>query len=923
MDLADREPNKVVMNIRQSVAEWRTAKYEGATPMSRRLLWHWTDPQSMKLRPFFAQVEAVETLIWLREIATRANPSRRELEKQARQYNDEIVRFCSKMATGTGKTAVMGMVIAWQTLNSARSRRTRNVMHADRFAVFSPGHTVRERLRVLLPSAEGNVYDEMGVVPHDLRPLLNRARIRIVNYQAFTQRELIENSRARKLLGKAKRGDIESWKAAVCRVLGDIVDATGRVCVLNDEAHHCYLPKSRVKGMGEERSATERAAVWFNTIRAMRDMGVLGKVTEHGQECPVYDFTATPLWIDTASKSEPEQFQWVSSDFGLMDAIESGLVKVPRVPIDDDSSRDETVWRKLYANTHPKNLTSLRDGEGNVRLPEALNAAVNAVVNDWNRKLHVWQPPPPPPHNPNRQLLQPTPPVIIFVVNSIANAKVLWEYLSGKINEDGTWVPGAFQELSNIDGCGNWYANPRTLLVHSKVDQGDTVPDVLKKALADAAEMTKSDAEAAVRRMLNTVGKAGEPGAQVRCVVSVSMLTEGWDARTVTHIVGFRAFSTQLLCEQVTGRALRRTSYDALREPDGEGRRLLEAEYADVVGIPFEFMPDLNQPEQVPRPPKPRTRVHTVRGRRDLRVSWPQVVEYMRVASQGRFSLNPKKVKSLQSPETTAATMAALGGVAGPDEVITSEIELARARTTELKLAAEVTSQVTATDGTRAGFGRESLFRCAHRAVLEWVAHRLNDEIDLKVILTDTGLRNRAVTAILEACDFFEESPGLGRRARLANPKILNTSGIDFETTLEHIYEPQRSELSHAACHSQLEIKTARVLDGHPEVLRWVRNFQLGWTIPYWRDGAWARYEPDFVAVLDNGVNMAIECKGVWDAKAHQAAEYTREHWVPSLAGSTDLPDDLRAWSYAVIDEPTSIEHQLSLAVNETTERKR
>lgn len=243
------------MAIRDAVAEWRAGGYEGATSTSRRLLWHWSDPQSMRLRPFFAQVEAIETLIYLREVVTRSNPLRRELEAASRQHNDEIVRFCAKMATGTGKTAVMGMLITWQTLNAVRSRRTRNVQHTDRFAVLAPGHTVRQRLGVLVPSSDGNVYDEMGLVPHDLRPLLNRAVVRIVNYQAFTQRDLIDDSDARKLLGKSKGDDIESWNAAVRRVLGNIADGSGRVCVINDEAHHCYLPQETSPGRQSRRRA--------------------------------------------------------------------------------------------------------------------------------------------------------------------------------------------------------------------------------------------------------------------------------------------------------------------------------------------------------------------------------------------------------------------------------------------------------------------------------------------------------------------------------------------------------------------------------------------------------------------------------------------------------------------------------------------
>ncbi len=894
LKLDDRKSNRTVMAIREEVARWREAGYQRATPTSRRLLWHWTDPQSMKLRPFFAQVEAIETFIWLREVVTRANPHRRELEHEARKHNDGIVRLCAKMATGTGKTAVMGMLIAWQTLNAVRSRRTQNVMHTDRFAVFAPGHTVRERLGVLIPSNEQNVYDEMDLVPQDMRTLLNRARVRVVNYQAFTRKELIDDPQARKLLGRAKGTDAEAPSAAVRRVLRDIADGRGRICVINDESHHCYLPTdSPRRRTGEDKAEDERAAVWFNTIRAMRDEGLLGRVNEHGQECPVYDFSATPLWIDQSHKSEPEQFQWVSSDFGLMDAIESGLVKVPRVPVDDDSTHDETTWRKLYHNTNPKNLADYlasSDGSGNGGgggFPEPLHGAIQAVVGDWERKLRLWQGHSPGGDEPDRPP-QPTPPVIIFVANNIKNATTLWQYLSGRVHDDGTFTPGAFPELSNLDEHGRWHREPRTLLVHSKIGGADVIPEPLKKVLVNRAGLgSRAEAEEVVREMLNTVGKPNRPAAQVRCVVSVSMLTEGWDARTVTHIVGFRAFSTQLLCEQVTGRALRRTSYDAFRDaPGAGGRRLLEAEYADVVGVPFEFMPNMNERDPRPRPPKPRTRVHTMERRQDWRVGWPQAVEYIRTAPQGHFSLQPQRVRKWSPRPSSTPTMVLNQGVVGEAEIISPVRHDLRDRTALLKVAEALVGEV---GGERARYGRTSLFRSAIKAVRQWASHPNVNLADLRVLLADPNKLQAAKEQILDACEFGEEPSG--RRARLTRPPLHDTAGIDFETTLLHVLaEPQKSELSHAACHSMLEYETARALDGNSRVVRWVRNFQLGWTIPYWRQGAWARYEPDFVAVLDNHTNLIIECKGAWDDKSTLAAEYTRDHWIPSIAGTPTCP---------------------------------
>ena len=420
---------------------------------------------------------------------------------------------------------------------------------------------------------------------------------------------------------------------------------------------------------------------------------------------------------------------------------------------------------------------------------------------------------------------------------------------------------------------------------------------------------------------------------------------------TVTHIVGFRAFGTQLLCEQVTGRALRRTSYDALRKPDPDGRQRLEAEYADVVGIPFEFMPDVNRPEPAPRPPKPRTQVHTRENKREFRVTWPQVVEYIRVAPQVAFELDPTRVVRWKPPPSSEATVAALEGVAGESQVIGSAPEGTRRRTALLELAATVTAQLAtpdalgtkatpgsknqhnraafddtevrlgrAFDDTEVRLGRASLFRSALAATQSWVSHPDVALGDLRSLMASVTRRKDAAEAILDACDFHPT--GGARRARLATPPLLDTARVNFETTLVNITETIKSELSHAACHSRLELDTAIKLDEHPRVRRWARNFQLGWTIPYWRNGAWARYEPDFVAVLDNGANLVIECKAAWDDKAREAADYTTKHWIPSIAGTTDLPDDLRRWGYAVIDDPDSIRHQLDLAIAETSERE-
>ena len=306
LHLPTRDLNTAINAIRAKVGAWRADGYPGVTRVTRQLLHHWADGDQTLKQPFFAQREAIETLIWLREVATRSTPERREIEELSRRYNDGIVRYCVKQATGTGKTVVMAMLIAWQTLNAVRTSRTRNLRHGQRFAVIAPGLTVRDRLTVLRPTHSDNLYDEYGLVPRGvLRRRLNRANVAVVNWQAFQRRDLLgATGHARKLLGADKDAGREAREAAAERVLRELVapsSAYGDVVVINDEAHHCWLP-GQTDHEGGEGKNPRAAAIWFNAIRALRGAGHLGEVSSrHSQASVVYDFSATPMWIDTTS----------------------------------------------------------------------------------------------------------------------------------------------------------------------------------------------------------------------------------------------------------------------------------------------------------------------------------------------------------------------------------------------------------------------------------------------------------------------------------------------------------------------------------------------------------------------------------------------------------------------------------------------
>ena len=760
MDMQTIVGNDDVMAVRRRVGEWRRAGYPGATSVTRTLLRHWADDDAHRqLRPFFAQREAIETFVWLREVARRDAPERRRIEERSRALNDGIVRYCAKMATGTGKTAVMGMLIAWQTLNAVRTRRQRNLQHSSRFLVLAPGLTVRDRLAVLSPSHPENVYSELGLVPASLETDLNAARVEVVNFQAFRRRDPSEATGAQKaLLGGGRVDQTESPRAMVRRVVGGLLRARGAhgdLVVINDEAHHCYLPPAASEGRSsEEKESDKIAAVWFNAIRTLRDMGALGERGRDGaQASPVFDFSATPMWIARAKGGESPMFEWVTSDFGLMDAIESGLVKVPRVPVDDDTSEGRTAWRRLYEAVAHKKLPK-RSANPAAALPEPLAGALGASVREWRATFE------------RTQGRQPTPPVMIVVANTVDNAVALYEHIAGCETADGCLIEGGFEEFSNVVAgpqgqAASWRAEPRTLLVHSRLDDDDAVSARFARLLRDQARRMGDEAPAdAVREALNTVGKEGRLGEKVRCVVSVSMLTEGWDARTVTQILGYRAFSSQLLCEQVTGRALRRTSYQSFREDPGKNRRL-SPEYAEVLGIPFEFMP-ARESRRGADPP-PRTVVRTVPGRASLRVGWPQVAEYLTVAGPAGFRLDPARVRPASLSEDSEAEIVEVAGVSGEIHLMAAD-EDRREKAARMRCAAEVANLLA--DGAEAdcsapglaGTGRGGLFVSAYRAVGDWLAHPDIDCERASVLLRHRDKRDH-YNDLIAACRFPPEPP--------------------------------------------------------------------------------------------------------------------------------------------------------------------
>ena len=916
--------NQLVNDIREAVEVWRAGGYAGASANTKRLLAHWTNPLAMR-RLFFAQVEALETLIWLTEVAPGRGDRTKSVfldraEKVSRAFNDNLLRMAVKMATGTGKTATMGMVIAWHAVNARSSQRAGR--HAGRyhtqFLAITPGVTVRERLGVLDPSAANNVYAELDLVPADLRKHLGQVQVRQINFQAFQRRDVLGQNvtgDTRRLLRQSDERVLESPRAMLQRVLRGMpaLRGNGKIVVLNDEAHHCYLPGSErevepqplVESVKEQQD--EPAALWFNALRSLRAAGVLAE--------PVYDFSATPMFISTAAHRDAQMFPWCVSDFSLLDAIEAGLVKIPRVPVEDDSDAASPVWRHLFQHTNPKTLH--RDG-----LHGAMESGLDALYRNYEAVYEQWR-------GENAGRPMPTPPVFIAVTGNIVNAEALHDYIAGYAEQgadgDLTYRPGACALLSNVlpDRSG-WEPSVRTLLVHSQLDQETTIGKNTKmgRAISTQAALLREmgdgalagmDDQAVVREALNTVGKVGKLGEQIRCIVSVSMLTEGWDAKC-THVLGYRAFSTQLLCEQVVGRALRRSSYDI--GEDG----LLPPEFAEVLGVPFDFLPPASR-DIAPQPdPRETYEVKTLSGRRDRRIDFPLIASYRFAPGSGSRRLDPARVAPFALEG--APTMAVMVGVAGTEEIVASGPDDIRRQRVEAEVASALVTEwerelLDAGEDARRVF----LFRNAVADVRQWM------ELPQVRVAAEGGAvwrrlvtgeaRRQAVTAMLNAC-VPAEGMAEGMTGIYEHPDLRSTHGIRYETSLDDHYpglldsSTERSEINIAACHSDLEAKIAALLDAHPHVTAWARNYGLGWTLPYLYDGAWKRYEPDFVARLFGGsetgdaVYLMIEGKGQPDDESDAKERYAEDYWIPAVRNNDKLDPSLRRWAFTQI--PASYE---------------
>lgn len=894
---ADRvEENKDINRIRERVAIWRKGGYVGITKTTSKLLEYWKR-EDRERRLFFCQIEALETAIWITEVAPRYGEAWVEnfLREKNLQSNPLLHRVAFKMATGSGKTVVMAMLIAWQALNKVAN--SQDARFSDTFLIVTPGITIKDRLRVLLPNDPQNYYKQHDIVPSDLFPELDKAKFIITNFHAFKLRERVAAGKLTKQLLKQNNENSpftetpDQMVRRVCRELGN----KKNIIVINDEAHHCYRrkPDGEEEALkGDERKEAEQreeeARIWISGIEAVKaKLGV--KV--------VYDLSATPFFLRGSGFSEGTLFPWVVSDFSLIDAIESGIVKVPRVPVADDSmTGEQPTYRDLWLRIRehlPKKGRKTEDLALAPALPVELEGALQSLYSNYEKKFKQWE------ENKEARERGHTPPVFIVVCNNTNVSKMVFDYVAGweksLKNGETVPVPGKLPLFSNVEG-GRWLDRPNTILIDSQqLESGEGMTDEFKKIASVEIEEFKAEYRARfpgrdvedlsdediLREVMNTVGKPGKLGEGVRCVISVSMLTEGWDANTVTHILGVRAFGTQLLCEQVVGRGLRRRSYAVNK--DG----IFDAEYAEVYGVPFSFIPSAGS-EKDPKPGPTPTRVRALEDRIDCEITFPRVIGYRYQFESEKLTAkftNDSKMAVSTSDLPTKTEMQSIIGESSYHDLY--GLKDKRLNSVDFYLASLMMSKYFTDEGNV----KPWLFPQLLQVVREWRETCLTckDNAFPQMLLL-VAFAHAAAEKIYQAIVTSAESARTLLPILRPYDAIGSTRYVDFDTARD-VYRtrPDKSHVSHVVLDSGWEAKLAEVLEDMDEVIHYVKNFQLGFTIPYTFNGEEKSYLTDYLIHVDDGhgpddyLNLIIEVSG--EARKDKAAkvETARNLWIPAI----------------------------------------
>jgi type III restriction enzyme len=927
------DPTPIINSLRDHVDKWRAIVNPSdwnVTPETARLLQHWRHHKFSGVRPFFCQIEAVETAIWLTEVAPnsgKAGESFLEHLKNANhEANPELMRLALKLATGSGKTTVMAMLIAWQTINAVRHPKSNKFSKG--FLIVAPGITIRDRLRVLRPNDPDSYFKSKELVPNEFLSELSKAKIVITNYHTFKLRERIEISKGGRALLQGRGEELNTLETEGQMLKRAMPELMGlkNIYVINDEAHHCYREKINPEEIedlkGEEKEEVQKnneaARLWISGLEIVkRNLGVNR----------VIDLSATPFFLSGSGYAEGTLFPWTMSDFSLMDAIECGIVKLPRVPVIDNIPGAEVpMYRNLWEHIGKQMPSKGRKNTEKLdpkKLPILLQTALESLYGHYSKTFEIWI---------EAQIN--VPPCFIVVCNNTTTSKLVYDYISGfqRKNPDGseTFVPGALELFRNYDEFGTPYPLPRTLLIDSEqLESGEALQTNFREIASEEIEQFRREIiertgdvrqadsitdQDLLREVMNTVGKKGRLGESIRCVVSVSMLTEGWDTNTVTHVLGVRAFGTQLLCEQVIGRALRRQSYDT----NEEGK--FDVEYADVLGIPFDFTAE----PVISKPQKPRETIHVkaVRPERDhLEIRFPRVAGY-------RVQLPEEKIGANFSEDSVLTITPDLIGpaVTKNEGIIGEGVDLNLIHTKDYRnstilfhLTKHLLYEHFRDDNEEPKlhlFGQlkaickkwmDEYFHCSggtypaqilYLQILDLAASRIASAIFQNYSQTN------AIFATLDSYNTFG-----------------TTHEVNFHTSKATRYLPdaRKCPINWIVTDSSWEAEFCRVAESHPKVIRYVKNHSLGFEVPYRFKAENRKYRPDFIVVVDDGhgpenpLYLVVEIKGYRGEDAIEKKATMDTYWVPGV----NQLGSFGRWAFAEFTDVVELEADFSKRLEE------
>ena len=918
----ERDDLPLVNALRRDVKAWREAGYRNASQTTKRLLRHWWREDRAR-RLFFCQLEAVETIIYLEEILstgqrTRArprlttqdfhtlreghNPRPNEWVAKVAQHPKladlppeswglPIPRYACKMATGAGKTVVMAMLVAWAFCN--RAATPGNPRFPRRVLVVCPNLTIKERLNVLHPGAADNYYQRFDIVPSSLRPELAKGKVLVTNWHWFNPAPEVVTAGG---MVVSRLGE-ETDEAFARKRLGDLFEDEP-LMVLNDEGHHAWRPRDgNGKLSAEEATERQTATVWIDGLDRLNAACGIGICV---------DLSATPFYLHGSGYPEGSPFPWIVSDFGLVDAIESGITKIPRLPASDNSGRPDPVYFRLWDNI----LANLRPGDrlpGGKPKPQAAyreaEPALLTLAGEWKERFDLMQA-----ATPDQER---SPPVMILVCDNTDLAAHFHKMIAGEI------VRG--QSANGLVGFpALWNSEPRdvTLRIDSKLLAAAESQDGTGTVKAAAEEL---------RKVVSTIGVAGEPGEHIRCVVSVNMLSEGWDANNVTQILGLRAFRSQLLCEQVVGRGLRRMDYT----PDPE-TGFLTAEYVDVFGVPFSLIPFKGREKgrSTGKADRPKQEVMAVPERQNLEIRFPVVEGYAASSTSNRIVCDVDELErtTLDPADTPTATfirpqvahqvghVSAYGGFELVEVNRSEYHQSTHLQTVEFAIAARLVGELTET----ANSDKQPLHRQSRQALFPQVLRIVHDYIDRRVAFNgmhrcDVGLQTYAerIVNLLAAAIVPVESSGAPALLPRLNPyrPLGSTADVHFKT-VKPVRAATASHLNAVACDTgsweQAAMFQIERLAAQGLVRCYVRNEQLDFNIPYEFHDVSHAYEPDFIVELKSGLKVVVEVKGRSHPETpikHEAAK----RWAAAVTHWGELGH----WQFLVCWDPQRLGDEL------------